>query len=99
MFLSNFSADGWISFALLKLNVSIRPVRPVWYCRQVSGGLIKLFCDQSTRFPLQIFVDIYLLGLLHSTCVTLMSHCLAVVVSEKVKARVAVLPAVAPMST
>ena len=42
---------------------------------------------------------LYLFALLHSIWLTLMSHVLAVVVSENVKAKVAVLPETDPMST
>ncbi len=101
--MSRYSCDArWLSLASPKLKVSILPVRPSWYCKQVPSGLNENWRLWLRNLQCNCTVHVCvenLLGLLHSTCVTLMSQALAVVVSEKVRASVAVLATPEPIST
>ncbi len=89
----------WLSLAFWKLNDSMRPVQPVWYCRHPgSRGLkwIRWWIGWEKAFNLSSHPP----SLPHSSCVTLMSHMRwAALAALNAKLKVAVSPALAPMST
>ncbi len=90
----------WLWLGFCKLNDSMRPVQPVWYCRHPGSrglecirwwiGWEKEAFNVSSHPP----------SLPHSSCVTLMSHMRwAALAALNPKLKVAVSPALAPMST